>query len=120
MSYNKSEIMRAAWANYREQEQMDVHGGADFSHALKIAWREAKAMANVNLSDINAVATATGGKVWYDKIFYNGNFGSIFYDFTRNFLNIKSGDMNAFNRTMLIAFLDEKASQLQSMGLKVA
>lgn len=48
MRYNKSEIMKAAWAMYRSGSR-DLHGRlvTPFSTCLRIAWANAKANATV-------------------------------------------------------------------------
>lgn len=85
----------------------------------------AKYSENVNqtiLNDINdifEIAKAANGKVWNNRIYFNGNFGSVYAEKTDTnwTLEIKRSDITEFNGQMLNAMLDDKANELTNLGL---
>lgn len=114
--YNKSEILKEAWKEYKSDLDEGILN-ASFSFSLKIAWKNAKAIANVNINSINSISKATQGSVWNNRIYFNTAHGAVYYDFNNNTMGIKKSDLNSFTSDYLNSLLSEKATQLQSIGI---
>lgn len=114
--YNKAEIMKAAWS-YKK----GYFKSLDFATCLRTAWRDAKEKAgNIDITNNDQIAKATKGKVWGDRIYFNSCHGSIYAKINNNgtcYLGLKPSDVNEFTRPRLVSFMEEKANELQSLGL---
>jgi len=116
--YNRSEIMKQAWKEFKQDIENGVN--SSFRICLTIAWRNAKRKANLNTSDISSVSDCTNGNVWGDRIYFNSANGAVYAEQTISgdwTMGIKRSDLTPFTKSILNSFLSEKANELQSLGL---
>lgn len=117
--YNKSEIMKAAWADWKNDIANGDEEISSFKMCLKIAWRKAKEAMSVDTESLTSVAKVTNGSVWSNRIYFNGNFGAVYAEKIGETwtMGIKRSDITSFNGQMLNAMLDDKANELTNLGL---
>lgn len=123
--YNRSEIMKEAWVIFRQYTFTNRFGDVEYQYSwaesLKRSWLLASEKINEDVNDINSIADTTKGNVWNKRIYFNGEFGSVYAELNNEIwtMGIKQSDITPFNGQLLNSFLNEKANELQTIGIKL-